>query len=399
MFSFALCEARPKNTVIALVGGTVIDGTGSPAQKNTVIVINKDRIQAIGTKGKVNIPDGAEIIDVFGKWILPGFIDCHIHLTYPFTKAELKKDTESMETIRALYIMEKYLKSGVTTVRDVGSTNKPMQALIAAARSGYTDTIRLFSTGQVIIVPGGHGDGLRAVKKVKGPRGFQKAVRDMFNAGFRYIKIAPPFTLEEVKAAVDEARTLGIPIAAHGGGRFDTIPTTMTRIAVEGGVDCIEHLNEMEEDVLDLMAEKGVFNVPTMAIYRQSYNDNSVPKVLTEERGWTIAMHEELFKKARAKKITMGIGTDSVGPYMRRYPKIYFTEMKYFVELGVTPMQTIMAATKIGAMILGKENELGTIEPGKLADIQVINGDPLKSFDALGYPEIVMIGGKIYKFK
>jgi imidazolonepropionase-like amidohydrolase len=173
----------------------------------------------------------------------------------------------------------------------------------------------------------------------------------------------------------------------------------MTRIAVEGGVDCIEHLNEMEESVLDLMAKKGVFNVPTLAIYRHMYRINAVPKVLIEERGWSLSIHETLFKKARAKKITMGVGTDSVGPYMKLYPEIYFTEMKYYVELGMTRMETIVAATKNGAIILGKRKDLGTVEPGKLADIQVINGDPLKSFNALGTPEIVMIGGKIHKFK
>jgi imidazolonepropionase-like amidohydrolase len=210
MCTLDVCEARSKDTVIALVGGTVIDGTGLPAQKNAVVVVNKDRIEAIGVKGKVNIPVGAEIIDVSGKWILPGFIDCHIHLTYPLTETEFKGDTDSMETIRAFSFMQKYLKAGVTTVRDVGSTIEPIQALTAAVRSGYISTIRLFSTGQVITVPGGHGDGLRAVRTVKGPQGFREAVRDMYDAGFRYIKIAPPFTLEEVKAAVDEARKLGI---------------------------------------------------------------------------------------------------------------------------------------------------------------------------------------------
>jgi len=95
----------------------------------------------------------------------------------------------------------------------------------------------------------------------------------------------------------------------------------------------------------------------------------------------------------------MGIGTDSVGAFMKLYPGIYFTEMKYFVELGASPMETIVAATKNGALILGKDDELGTVEAGKLADIQVIKEDPLKSFDVLGHPEIVIIGGKVHRFK
>jgi imidazolonepropionase-like amidohydrolase len=109
-------------------------------------------------------------------------------------------------------------------------------------------------------------------------------------------------------------------------------------------------------------------------------------------------MHETLFKKARERKILMGIGTDGVGGFMKLYPGLYFTELKYFVEMGVSPMETIVAATKNGAVILGKDDELGTVEAGKLADLQVVVGDPLKSFDVLGKPEVVIVGGKLHRF-
>ena len=108
-------------------------------------------------------------------------------------------------------------------------------------------------------------------------------------------------------------------------------------------------------------------------------------------------MHETLFRKARERKILMGIGTDYVTD-LKHYPASYFDELKYFVELGVSPMETLVDATKNGAIILGKPDELGTIEAGKLADIQVIKGDPLKSFDALGNPEMVIVGGKIHRY-
>ena len=110
--------------------------------------------------------------------------------------------------------------------------------------------------------------------------------------GFGHIKISPTFTLEEATAAVDEAKTLGMRITSHGGGVSDTTPTTMTRIAVQAGVQCIEHLNEMEDDVLDLMAQKGVYDVPTMAVYRDLYKPARRPGVLVEKRHWTQAMHE-----------------------------------------------------------------------------------------------------------
>lgn len=389
---------KKEEPVLALVGGTLIDGTGAPPVANAVVLIQGQRIKAVGLADKVSVPANAVKINVAGKWVLPGFIDCHIHTGYPYNQIQYFSDTNSLATLRSLHIMNLYLKSGVTAIRDVGSIVESMQALLMAQALGYTNTIRLIPCGSVLTVTGGHGDGLKAAMAVDGPWAWRKAVREMKKAGFDHIKISPTFTLEEAQAAVDEAKTLGLRITAHGGGLSDTKPTSMTRLAVQAGVHCIEHLNEMEDDVLDLMAQKGVYNVPTMAVYRELYRRNAVPRVLVEKRHWTLAMHETLFKKARDRKILMGIGTDGVGEFMNLYPDLYFMEMKYFVELGVSPLETIVAATKNGAIILGKQDDLGTVEVGKLADLQVLSGDPLKSFDVLGKPEIVIVGGKVHRF-
>ncbi len=391
-------KEKKEEPVIALVGATLIDGTGAAPAANMTVLIQGQKIKAIGSSTKVQVPPGAQRIDAVGKWILPGFIDCHIHTGYPFDNDQYFTDTNSLATLRSLHMLDIYLRSGVTAVRDVGSIVESMQALLAAQAYGYIDSLRLFACGDLITVTGGHGDGLRGVRTADGPWEWRKAVREMQKAGFGHIKISPTFTLEEAQAAVDEAKTLGLRITAHGGGLSDTTPTTMTRIAVQAGVQCIEHLNEMEDDVLDLMAQKGVYNVPTMAVYRELYKANATPSVLVEKRHWTQSMHETLFKKARERKILMGIGTDGVGGFMKLYPGLYFTELKYFVELGASPMETIVAATKNGAIILGKEDELGTVEAGKLADLQVVSGDPLKSFDVLGKPEIVIIGGRVHRF-
>ncbi len=144
---------------------------------------------------------------------------------------------------------------------------------------------------------------------------------------------------------------------------------------------------------------KGVYSVPTMAIYRELYRTNTIPPALVEKRHWSQSLHETLFKKARERKILMGIGTDAGGEERKLYPKIYFDEMKYFVELGASPMESIVAATKNGAVILGRAEELGTVEAGKLADLQIVGGDPLKSLDVLGKPEIVVLDGKVHQYK
>lgn len=395
---FVFSQEKEEEPIIALVGATLLDGTGAAPVANTTVLIQGQKIKAVGSSAKVQIPAGAQKIDAVGKWILPGFIDCHIHTGYPYDNDQYFTDTDSLATLRSFHILDMYLRSGVTAVRDAGSSVESMQALLAAQGLGYIESVRLFACGDLITVTGGHGDGLRGVMAVDGPWAWRKAVREMQKAGFGHIKISPTFTLEEAQAAVDEAKTLGLRITAHGGGQSDTTPTTMTRIAVQAGVQCIEHLNEMEDDVLDLMAQKGVYNVPTLAVYRELYRAKAVPPVLMEKRHWTQSMHETLFKKARERKILMGIGTDSVGEFMKLYPGIYFTEMKYFVEMGASPMEAIVAATKNGAVILGKADELGTVEAGKLADLQVVAGDPLKSFDFLGKPQIVIVGGKVHRF-
>jgi imidazolonepropionase-like amidohydrolase len=390
-------QQKKEPPVIALAGGTLIDGNGGAPVADAVVLIQGRKILKAGPAAAVQVPATAEKIDVRGKFVLPGFIDCHIHTTYPNSDIEALTDDDASMTLRAHYVMSGYLRSGVTCVRDVGSNVASMKALLRAQRMGYIDSIRLFPCGDLITVTGGHGDGLRGVGTADGPWEWRKAVRRMNKEGFDHIKVSPTYTLEEVTAAVDEAKTLGMRITSHGGGASDTTPTTMTRIAVQAGIQCIEHLNEMELDVLDLMAQKGVYCVPTMAVYHDLYELGITPRMLVEKRHWTWSMHEKLFQEARKRKIFMGIGTDYViDP--KHYPASYFDELKEFVALGVSPMETLVTATKNGGIILGHADEIGTIEAGKLADIQVVKGDPLKSFDALGSPEIVIVDGKVHRF-
>jgi imidazolonepropionase-like amidohydrolase len=383
---------------VALVGATVIDGTGSAPIGDATILVEGDRISAVGPRSKVRVPDGTRMIDLTGKWVLPGFVDLHMHLTFPPDQRLDPLQTNSEATVRAIHFMDLFLRNGITSVRDVAAPIEPIQAVMRGSRDGSLNTIRVFPVGQLITTTGGHGGGLRGSLQVDGPWEFRKAVRIMFDAGFRHIKLSPTYTAEEVKAAVDEAATLGMRVTSHGGGGSDTWPkTTMTRIAVLAGVQCIEHLNEMDDDVLDLIASRGVHLVPTIAVYRQQYREHAIPRDLIERRHWTQAMHETLFRKAHARKIVMGIGTDAVSGFMRLYPELYFTEMKYFVELGMTPMEAIVAATRNGGVILGQE-QLGTLEVGKLADLQAVGGNPLESFDQLGHPSLVMVGGRIHTF-
>jgi len=396
-------HATEETVVIALTGGTLIDGTGAAPVSDTTIIISGDTIKSVGPSARIEIPENARLIDLTGKWILPGFIDLHTHLALPMKDEQILTHTDSIATLQALHLMGRLLRAGVTSVRNLGSSTEAMAALQTAAERGYTSSLRLFSSGALITTTGGHGHASYDTDSTDtiaadGPWEFRKAVRQMHRLGFGYIKISPTFTAEEVEAAVDESRIQGMKITAHGGGVSDTEPPTMMRIAVEAGVDSVEHPPKMSKGTLELMAKKGIHWIPTIAVYQRIDQDFGFPTVLTG-RGWTVAMCEDLFRQGKKLGLTMGLGTDYTAPWMDEYPQPYFKEMNSFVALGFSPMETIVSATRNGCIILGKEDKLGTIEVGKWADLQVIGDNPLESFDVLGQPEIVMVGGVLHRFE
>lgn len=334
---------------IAITGGTLIDGNGGQPTANATVLIRDDRIVAVGPAGSVEIPADAKRYDAAGKYVLPGFMDMHMHLVFPRDV----QPSDSLSTLRGLHFMDMYVDSGVTSVRDVGGMIEPMQALEAAQRLGYIHSLRLYSVGQLITTTGGHGPSWSYF--ASGPYGFREGVRKMYESGFHYIKISPPYTQEEADAAVDEAKIHRMRITSHGGGYSDTEPESMTRRAILANVQCIEHLYMPVED-LDLMAKRGIAVIPTMEVMHLLY---TYPTVLP----------------------------------------LYVTELEHYTRLGMSPLETITAATKNGAIILGREDELGTLEKGKLADLQIVDGNPLESFKALGRPSLVMIGGEVLRYQ
>ena len=375
---------------IAITGGTLIDGNGGRPLDNAIVLVRGERIVAVGPAGAVDIPADAKRYDAAGKYVLPGFIDLHVHLVYP---RDGHQPSDSLSTLSALNFMERFVDSGITSVRDVGGMVEPMQALNEAQRRGYIRSLRLYSVGQLITTTGGHGPEWSYF--ANGPYGFREAVRKMYADGFRYIKLSPPYTQEEVSAAVDEAKIHLMRVTSHGGGFSDSEPPEMTRRAILAGVQCIEHLYMPVAD-LDLIAERKIHIVPTLQIMKLLYESPQViptMEYLVHQRGWSMAMHEELFRQARKRHIVMGIGTDAIVELMAHYPGMYFDEMEYFVRLGESRLEAITAATKNGAIILGREADLGTLEKGKLADLQVVDGNPLESFQPLSHPTLVMIGG------
>lgn len=386
---------QPKSLVIT--GATLIDGTGAAPQKDMVIIIAKGKFVAIGTKGEVIFPKDAEVIDVKGKTVIPGLIDAHTHITSPPKKEDYFTVNDAISALRAVAFLNRYLMIGVTTVRDVAS-DWGCIAVKKAFQEGLFVGSRPIVAGQGITSTGGHGTagpkGIMA--EADGPDGFRKAVREQLKAGADLIKILSPYSREEIRAAIEETHAHEKFVAVHSGifkNQLDPI-----RWAVEDGADSIEHAYAIPDDVISLMAEKKIYCVPT--IYVLLLAAEAYKKERGPEWEWKIKKYlegEEIFRKMKKAGIKMGIGTDTVDEYNFAYPWSYFDEIEVFVKNGCTPMEAILAATKINAEICDVAEKLGTIEKGKLADVLVINGDPLSDIKALRNAQIIIQEGKIIK--
>jgi imidazolonepropionase-like amidohydrolase len=387
-----------KKNYLVLTNVRLIDGTGSVPQKNMVIIITNDKFHKIGSKKEISIPKNAKVIDVKGKTVIPGLIDAHVHFTYPPKEEEFFLYNDSIASFRAVHFLNQYLLIGVTTVRDVCSYNNVGIIAKKAFRERLFIGSRPVVVGQGITCTGGHGtEGSRTgiVVEVDGPANFRKAVREQLRRGADLIKILPPYSREEIKAAIEEIHAWERFVTVHSGvfkKQYDFV-----RWAVEFGADCIEHAYAIPNDVIKLMAEKGIYCVPTLSVLLKLGEET---KKKGPEWEWKVKKYFEcieIFKKLKKAGVKMGIGTDYIGKYMSAYPRVYFDEIEKFVEFGYTPMEAIVAATKINAEICNASDKLGTIEKGKLADLLVIDEDPLKDIRNLRKVKVIIQEGKVIK--
>ena len=382
--------------MIVLKGGTLIDGTGSAPTPNTAVVIRDGRIQDVTTADANTWPKDAQIVDVSGKAVLPGLIDCHDHMAlhgYDLTKGWNLDEPASTRTLRTAQAIQRTLAQGYTAVRDAGGLDAGFRQ---AVDEGLIRGPRLYTAIAIISPIGGIGDRVapsgheclvppdpalpRGV--ARGVDDVRNGVRTMVRAGADVIKCATPggassrkghgpkdaaFTLAEMKALVDEAHALGRKVMCHAlGGRG-------LRIALEAGVDSIEHGCYLAEDpdLIPMMAEKGVVFVPTLRVY-EFHRASKSPHVKERARALQ-AHHVEAVQRALTAGVKVVAGTDAGG---HGHPP-NADELPLLAAAGLTPMQALQAATGWAAECLGIERELGSIEKGKLADLLVIDGDPL----------------------
>jgi imidazolonepropionase-like amidohydrolase len=400
-----------------LKGGRLIDGTGAAPAAAASVVIRGQRIEAVTTRAAADWPQDSEIIDIAGMTILPGLIDCHDHLAmhgYDLARRWGLDEPQSTRTLRTAKVLAQTLATGYTTVRDAAGLDAGFKRAI---EEGLIAGPRLVISLCIISPIGGIGDRVS-------PSGFsccvpsdpllpdgvvnsladvRPVVRRVVRAGADVIKCATTggassrpghgpqdgaFNLDEMQALTEEAHALDRRVMCHAlGGRG-------LRIAVEAGVDSIEHgcYLDAEPELLDRMAQRGIFFVPTFAVY-DFHRKSPLPHV--RERAHELAEHHiASLRCALAAGVKIAAGTDAGG---HGHPANAL-EIECLVRAGMTPLQALQAATGWAAECIGWERDLGTVEKGKLADLIVVDGDPLADIGILQQPErirLVLKGGEI----
>ena len=390
-------RAESSEPPLVLLGGRVFDGVDGEVRSGT-IVLRGNRIERVLWEEDPDLPADARIIDARGKTVIPGLIDLHTHLTYQ-EPGEMVRETLSLAdaTLRGVEKMKFYLASGITSVRDAGSQMEVPFRLKAWATANRVPGPRIFPAGCLITGTGGHGaEDLSRVsaaygtmREASGPDDWREAVREMFKAGADVIKVASHFSREEIAAAVDEAHTLGLRVMCDA-------ETHYIDWAVEAGVDCIEHPLPRTNEAIQEMAKRGVASVPTLIPYIIIF-DQYGGYFHSTSRRFTFSKEDnlELVRNMHDAGVKIGVGTDLVSDWFRLLPDAYIRELKELTRAGMTEPEALLAATRSSAEILDMIDRLGTLEPGKLADVLVIDGRPDENLDDLGRPEMVIRDGQI----
>jgi imidazolonepropionase-like amidohydrolase len=424
VFAFALTSAvasplRAQSTTV-IRAARMMDGTGGPGVRNAVVVVTGERIVAAGPAASITVPAGARVIDLGDVTLLPGFIDAHTHiigrtLGDPMADLAVVKDYDSYGAILGVANARNTLMAGFTTIRVVGAPNFDDMALRQAITDGRVAGPRMENAGHAIGITGGHCDenafkpGLINLGPkdgvADGPDQIRAAVRYQVKSGADVIKTcatggvlsegdavgATQYSYEEMKALVDEATKLGRKVAAHAHG------TEGIKIAVRAGVSSIEHGSFLDEEGARMMAQRGTYLVPTLMAGEtvEGFARSGVLKGLRAEKALAAAAAmRKAIRLAVARHLNIALGTDAgVIPHGTNAH-----EFALMVEWGgMTPMQSLMAGTMNGAKLLGWDSKVGSISPGKFADIVAVPGDPLQDIHATEHVTFVMKGGVIYK--
>jgi imidazolonepropionase-like amidohydrolase len=370
----------------------VIDGTGRTIERGTVVV-RGGTIAAVGSDRDLPPPRGAFKIDGRGLTLLPGLIDCHVHLCLgaePDVVNAIAQEAPAFTLLKASRAARETLEAGFTTVRDVGSRDHSIFMLRGAIDAELVPGPRIVAAGLAICMIGGHARFIG--QEVAGVQQVRAAVRAQIDAGAAVIKVIASggvltpgtspdqaqMTEEELQAAVEEAHRAGRKVAAHAHG------SSGMKNAIRAGVHSIEHATLMDEEAAAMMKQRGVFMVPTLSALATTAACRlgcGIPESALDKAKSMTKRHQATFKNALRAKIQIAMGTDAGTPF--NFHGENAQELERMVAFGMSPMQAILASTSVAACLIGIQDQVGTIEKGKRADLLLFKGNPLRDIALL----------------
>lgn len=378
----------------------IIDGAGGVIEKGWLL-IEDNLIIGVGSMEKVPAHVGTEgrdgsTEDMSGKTILPGLIDCHVHLALdgsPDPMSKIAVMADPMATLHMVKHGEATLRAGITTVRDLGSKNHIDLQVRDAVNSGLVTGPRMLCSGQMICITGGHGWQMGC--EADGPDAVRQAARRQIKAGVDCVKFmatggvltkgsrpgVPQLEFEELKAGIEEAHKVSLKTAAHSQG-----PEGAGN-AVRAGIDSIEHGVALGEETIEEMVKQNVFLVPTFSApvnISAKGTEAGIPKEYVEKSKRVQDEHIRSVFRARKAGVKIAMGTDAGTPFNRHGENPF--ELVYMTEFGFSAHEAIVSATSRAAELLGLEEKTGTIAPGKWADLLIVEGNPLEDIRVLTDP-------------
>ncbi len=376
----------------------LIDGLVSNIVKNSNIVIQNEEIVEISIGEMKDVQD-AHIIDCTNKYVIPGLIDCHVHLVWDGSDDPQSnisgKDPETIALMAYKHALAT-LNTGVTTVRDVASPGRSVLSLRDSINQGHLLGPTIVASGPAICMTGGHVHYIGV--EADGEDEIRKTTRKLLKDGVDLIKVmatggiytfgeepgSPQLTKEELTATVDEAHKKNKKVAAHAEGLIGI------QNCLEVGIDTIEHGIFADEESIRKMAKKGTYLVPTMIVMKRLANDDSIPGWALEKAKQVVGPHQKMLEKAIKYGVKIATGTDCGSPVTP--PEYYHDELLIMEQAGMDSMAVIQASTRVAAECLDLRDR-GVISEGKKADMLILPSNPLENLSILkGDKEIIKNG-------
>lgn len=393
-----------------LTNARVVDGTGAPALEDATVVINNSYIEYCGEAAQAPHPDDEDrVVDLEGKTVMPGLFNVHVHLALrlPFTEKRIDQFTQGYRTMLVYRRALEAIVSGTTTIRCVGEAHFTDIDVRNAINKGVLAGPRILSAGHAMIATGGHGHNSIGCLEADGVAGFRQVAREQLRAGADLLKICltggigtqgekpadKQMSDDEVRAVVEVAHSAHKIVASHTGGN------NPIKDCVRLGVDCIEHGYQFDEEAAQMMAEAGTYLVPTLCVTQELdyMRRHGVQEWMLDKAKAAASEHFESIRRAVDAGVLIGTGTDLLpsDPVYGTVATIRETEL--LVEVGMTELEALRAATANSAKICGLENTTGTLRSGLQADLLVIDGKPDQQIRDLRKIQVVMRGGAIFR--